>query len=370
MVSSMKENFVLRNANLVNGQTVDIVVKDGSISEVAKAGSGQAQRVIDCSGVFVSSGWIDLHVHAFPAFDPYGDEMDEIGVKQGVTTIVDAGSCGADRIAELAASKERAKTNLFAFLNISRIGLSRVDELSNLDWLDKDKVVQAVHDYKGFIVGLKARISKSVVRDSGIEPLRIARTLSDETSLPLMVHIGSGPPSIEDIVPLLQKRDIITHYLNGKQNNLFDDDGKPLQVLLDAIKRGVHLDVGHGTASFSFQIAEAAKRHRIALNTISTDIYRGNRLNGPVYSMANVLSKFLYLGYPLEEVIAAVTINAAGWLQKPELGRIQVGDIANLTLFTVSNKPLTLLDSEGETRVAERTIEARGVVVNGEFIEC
>ncbi|OAH59554.1 MULTISPECIES: amidohydrolase/deacetylase family metallohydrolase [Bacillaceae] len=366
----MKERFVLRNVKRVNEEEIDIVVEDGKIAEVTKAGNGRGQQVFDYSGVYVSSGWIDLHVHAFPEFDPYGDEIDEIGVKQGVTTIVDAGSCGADQIADLVASREQAKTNLFAFLNISRIGLKRVDELSNLEWIDKKKVVQAVNEYKDVIVGLKARISKSVVCDSGIEPLRIARTLSSETSLPLMVHIGSGPPSIEEVIPLLEKRDVITHYLNGKQNNLFDAEGNPLQMFMDAIERGVHLDVGHGTASFSFKVAEAAKRHRIGLNTISTDIYRKNRLNGPVYSMTNVLSKFLYLGYSLEDVIAAVTSHAASWLEKPELGRIKVGDAANLTLFTVQNESIVLIDSEGDKRVAERRIETKGVVANGEFIKC
>lgn len=363
-------NFVLRHVKRVNEEKFDIVIEDGKIAKVEKDGSGQGKYVIDCSGMYVSSGWIDLHVHAFPEFDPYGDEMDEIGVKQGVTTIVDAGSCGADRIADLVESSQKAKTNVFAFLNISRIGLKRVDELSNLQWIDKEKVVQAVKKHKDAIVGLKARISKSVVGESGIEPLRIARVLSGETSLPLMVHIGSGPPNIEEVIPLLEKKDVITHYLNGKQNNLFDEKGNPLKVLKDAIHRGIHLDVGHGTASFSFQVAEAAKRHHIDLNTISTDIYRRNRLNGPVYNMANVLSKFLHLGYSLDEVIAAVTSNAANWLEKPELGRIEVGDAANLTLFTVKNEPITLIDSEGHKRVANKTIEAKGVVANGEYIEC
>ena len=239
-----------------------------------------------------------------------------------------------------------------------------------MEWIDKEKVIEAVEKYKDVIVGLKARMSKSVVCDSGIEPLHVARDLSRETSLPIMVHIGSAPPRIEEVVPLLEKDDVITHYLNGKENNLFDEEGKPLPVLLDAVKRGVHLDVGHGNASFSFKVAEAAKRHNITFHTISTDIYRKNRLHGPVYSMAHVLSKFLYLGYPLEEVIDAVTKHAAEWLKKPELGRIQEGDIANLTLFTVKDEKVTLIDSEGDQRIAERRIDTKGVVINGSFIEC
>ncbi|MNJ39870.1 dihydroorotase [compost metagenome] len=185
-----------------------------------------------------------------------------------------------------------------------------------------------------------------------------------------MVHIGSGPPDIREVIPLLQRKDIITHYLNGKKNNLFDADGHPLEVLTDAIERGVRLDVGHGTASFSFKVAEAAKRQGIGLHTISTDIYRGNRLNGPVYSMENVLTKFLSIGYTLEETMNAVTCHAADWLGKPELGRIQVGDVANLTLFTLDNERAELVDSEGERRVANRLIKAKGVVTGGEYIEC
>jgi dihydroorotase len=86
--------------------------------------------------------------------------------------------------------------------------------------------------------------------------------------------------------------------------------------------------------------------------------------------MANVLTKFLYLGYPLKEVIDAVTVNAAAWLNKPELGRISAGDIANLTLFSIENEPTLLLDSEGEKRMAEKRVVVKGVVINGEFIEC
>ncbi|MCJ7841336.1 amidohydrolase/deacetylase family metallohydrolase [Lederbergia sp. NSJ-179] len=366
----MTERMVLQNVKLVNKEKIDIVINDGRLIEITAPGHGIGEQVINLSGHYVSSGWIDLHVHAFPEFDPYGDEIDEIGIKQGVTTIVDAGSCGADRIADLVGNGKESKTNLLAFLNISKIGLQRVDELSNLDWIDREKVIQAVQQYPDEIVGLKARVSRSVVGGNGIEPLHIAEQLSKDTSLPLMVHIGSAPPKIEEVLALLKEGDVMTHYLNGKTNNLFDEKGAPLPEFLEAIQRGIHLDVGHGTASFSFQIAEAAKRYDIGLDTISTDIYRGNRVNGPVFSMANVLSKFLYLGYSLEEVIAAVTNHAARWLKKPELGRIQVGDSANLTIFTVQNKPIELVDSEGEKRTSDKRIETKGVVVNGEFIEC
>ncbi|MEK3733277.1 amidohydrolase/deacetylase family metallohydrolase [Paenibacillus sp. FSL M8-0334] len=366
----MEKQLVIRNVQTVQGTSMDIVVENGRIAAITPANSAQGDKVYDGSGQYVSSGWIDMHVHAVPGLDPYGDEIDEIGVKQGVATIVDAGSCGADRIGELAQDAARAKTNVLAFLNISHIGLERIDELSNLDWIDAERVMEALGSYRDIIVGLKARISRSVVKEQGVEPLRRARKLSLDTSLPLMVHIGSGPPGIEQVISLLEKGDIVTHYLNGKANNLFTPDGNPLPALQEAIARGVHLDVGHGTASFSFRVAEFARRHGIAPNTISSDIYRGNRLNGPVYSLAHVMSKFLLLGYSLNEVIAAVTEAAAVWLGRPELGRIQVGDPAHLTLFTVTEGDIELTDSEGETRIAKRYIEPKGVVVHGSFTAC
>src|SRR5699024_3633647 len=141
-----------------------------------------------------------------------------------------------------------------------------------------------------------------------IKPLNIARTIADETKIALMVHIGSGQPEITDVLPICQKGRIIRQSLNGTANRLFDVKAHPYKEVLEAIDRGVHLDVGHGTASFSFQTAEMARENGIHFDTISTDIYQGNRLNGPVYSMAHTLSKFLYLGYSLENVINAVTV--------------------------------------------------------------
>ncbi|MFJ5623176.1 amidohydrolase/deacetylase family metallohydrolase [Peribacillus loiseleuriae] len=367
----MTDTTVLRNVKMVEGNAVDILLEDRKIKKIVPRGTGNGERIIDYQHkVFISSGWIDMHVHAFPEFNPYGDDIDEVGYKTGVTTIIDAGSTGADRFPDFVNNCKNAKTNVFAFLNISQIGLKRFDELSNLHWLNEGKLKKTIAENKDFIIGLKARISNSVVGSNGIEPLKIARKFSTDTGLSLMIHIGSGPPDMNEILDLLEKKDIITHYLNGKANNLFDRAGKPLFKLLQAIERGVHLDVGHGSASFSFKTAEIAKKCNIHFDTISTDIYRNNRLNGPVYSMANVLTKFLYLGYSLKDVIDAVTVHAAVWLNKPDLGRISEGDVANLTLFSVEDESISLLDSEGEVRKAKQKIIVKGVVINGEFIEC
>lgn len=360
--------YVLQNAQTTTGEYYDIVIKDGIISAIVDAGSGKGDQMIDCSNHYISSGWIDLHVHARETLTPYGDSIDEIGVKQGVTTIVDAGSCGADDIDELFQAQKHAKTKVYALLNLSRIGLQRIDELSNQMWLDEEKVRETIALYPDFIVGIKVRMSQSVVGELGIIPLEIASKLSEQLNQPLMIHIGSAPPVVEDILPLLKKNDVITHYLHGKSNSLFMENGEPKQVLLDAIQGGVRLDVGHGSASFSFETAKNAKKYHLPLQTISTDIYRGNRLNGPVYNMATTLTKFLHLGYSLQEVIDAVTVQPASWLGQ-ETG-IQVGNQADITIFSVRNESGVLVDSTGNKEVTNQMIVAEGVFVNGKYITC
>lgn len=365
----MKSTGVIRNIEMVGGKKVDILIEKGVIKKIAAPNSIDGELLFNGKHSFISSGWIDLHVHGFSDFSPYGDNIDDIGIKQGVTTIVDAGSCGANRIDELYNRAQSSKTNVFSFLNISRIGLERIDELSNLDWINIEACHDAVHKYKDMIIGLKARISSSVVKGNGITPLQKAVEIGNDLKLPIMTHIGSAPPKIEDVIPLLRKGDIITHFLNGKENNLFDNNGNPLNVLKDAISRGVNLDVGHGNASFSFEVAKSAKKHDIHFNTISSDIYKKNRLEGPVFSLSNVLSKFINLGYSLEEVINAVTINPAHIINKKYLSDFTEGQVANLTIFDVADKEVELIDSDRKILKGTKLIKERGVLANGEFFE-
>ena len=364
---SMCSMYILKNLQMVDGSMVDITISNNLIQKITPVGSRYLCQSFDMKGLYVSSGWIDLHVHALDTLQPYGDTIDEIGIRQGVTTIVDAGSCGAGNMEELYQKASVSRTNVFAFLNVSTLGLTRMNELSNLDWIDEKELLEAVTRYDRFIVGLKARISSSVVLNNGIKPLIIAQNLSNLSNLPLMVHIGSSPPEITAILNHLKEDDIITHFLHGKVNNLFPNN-RILSELLFALERGVHLDVGHGSASFSFPIAETAKRYGISDFTISSDIYRDNRENGPVFSLASVATKFLYLGYSLKEVIDAITIRPAKRINKPELGMLAEGLLANLTLFSVEEELVELIDSLGNVRYTDKQIKPKGVVINGEFL--
>ncbi|MBD1222397.1 amidohydrolase/deacetylase family metallohydrolase [Virgibacillus halodenitrificans] len=361
----------IHGASLINGKQCNITIKNGYIQDVTKEEVYEGDVISVPEGVYVSPGWIDIHTHAFPKFEPYCAHPDIIGYKSGVTTVVDAGSCGADNIEELYELNLECKTRVFSFLNISNVGLKVLNELADLAAISPRRIYESFHKYPDMLVGLKARMSASVIGENGIKPLHIARSCAEKLNKPVMVHIGSAPPKLQDILKVLAKGDIVTHCFNEKEgNNIFNNDPVLTNLLQEAIKRGVYLDVGHGTSSFSFRTAKKAMQKKIPFQTISTDIYETNRIHGPVYNMATTLNKFLALGYSLEEVIRSVTEKPAQVLNKPQLGSLKKGSVADLTFFKVEKKHAVLTDSLGNTLDASVEIKPYAVLLGGEYIEC
>jgi len=364
-------DLIIRRARLVDGTLADVAIQDGKIAavgQVAEDASAHQQR--DLAGnYYLSAGWIDSHVHCYPSSPIYHDEPDRVGVASGVTSVVDAGSTGTDDIDEFYALTRSAKTNVFAFLNISRIGLLRQNELAEMADINKSAVKQAIDGKPGFIIGIKARMSSSVVGQNGTQPLVLAKEIQQENhQLPLMVHIGNNPPNLDEIADLLTQGDIITHCYNGKPNRILTPAGALRESIQRALKRGVLLDVGHGTASFSFAVARQAIALGILPHTISSDIYCRNRISGPVYSLAAVMSKFFTVGLSLPQVIDCVTANAAAALHLTTKGRLQPGLDADLTIFELRTAPQVFADSEGVSVNGEQLLVPLAAVVAGEVL--
>ncbi|QMG42698.1 amidohydrolase/deacetylase family metallohydrolase [Citrobacter freundii] len=350
-------DLLLRHARLVDDTVSDIAVKDGKIAALGEI-TDPAVKTVDLRGeCYVSAGWIDSHVHCYPKSPIYHDQPDSIGIATGVTTVVDAGSTGADDIDDFYTLTCEATTDVYALLNISRVGLIAQNELANMANIDADAVKQAVQRHPDFIVGLKARMSSSVVGENGIIPLDHAKAMQAQNGdLPLMVHIGNNPPDLDEVAERLTAGDIITHCYNGKPNRILTPEGELRASVTRAISRGVRLDVGHGTASLSFAVAKRAISLGILPHTISSDIYCRNRISGPVHSLANVMSKFLAIGMSLPQVIECVTASAADGLRLKNKGRLQVGLDADLTLFTLKRQPAVLVDAENDSLQAEQLL--------------
>ncbi|TGD87723.1 amidohydrolase/deacetylase family metallohydrolase, partial [Salmonella enterica subsp. enterica serovar Poona] len=164
-------DLLLRHARLVDDTLTNIALQDGKIAALG-AVDGPALKAIDLRGEwYVSAGGIDSHVHCYPTSPIYHDEPDSVGIATGVTTVVDAGSTGADDIDDFYALTRQATTDVYALLNISRVGLIAQNELANMANIDADAVRQAVKRPPDFIVGLKARMSSRVVGGHGLPPL-------------------------------------------------------------------------------------------------------------------------------------------------------------------------------------------------------
>jgi len=359
-------DLIIRQARLSDGTLNDIAISDGKIAATGQV-TGPAKHEWDLAGRYwLSAGWIDSHVHCYPKSPIYHDEADRIGVETGVTTVVDAGSTGADDIDDFYQLTRSASTRVYALLNIARSGILTQNELADMARIDAAAVSASVQRLPDFILGLKARISSSVVEQNGIKPLVRAKAIQRENGgLPLMVHIGNNPPNLDEIADLLTSGDIITHCFNGKPNRILTPQGKLRASVTRALQRGVRLDVGHGSASFSFEVARAAIARGILPHTISSDIYCRNRLNGPVYSLAHVMSKFLNIGMTLPQVIDCVTRHAAEGLRLKDKGQLVPGQDADLTLFEVKQDACLFSDSDGQTLSGEKQLIPLAAVVHG-----
>ncbi|VEC01249.1 dihydroorotase [Cedecea lapagei] len=361
-------DLILREARLVDDTVIDIALKDGKIAALGKI-TGEATEERQLNGkYYVSAGWIDSHVHCYPKSPIYHDEPDSVGIHTGVTTVVDAGSTGADDVDDFYQITRSATTEVYALLNVSRVGLIAQNELSNMANIDAEAVRGAVKRHPNFIVGLKARMSSSVVGDNGIMPLVRAKAIQKENGdLPLMVHIGNNPPDLDEVAELLTSGDIITHCYNGKPNRILNPAGQLRASVAQAIQRGVRLDVGHGTASFSFDVARVAIQQGILPHSISSDIYCRNRISGPVHSLGAVMSKFLSIGLSLPQVIDCVTAHAADGLRLKNKGRLAAGLDGDLTIFELRRQPTVFTDAEQQTLTGDQALVALAAVRAGKW---
>lgn len=360
-------DLYIKNGKSITGEPLEVAIEKGKIVAVAEQLSLEAKEVIDLQKKsFITAGWIDDHVHCYEKMNLYYDYPDEIGVPKGVTTVIDAGTTGAENISDFYQIAKKAKTNVYALVNISKWGIVEQDELADLKKIKEELVHEVLGKYPDFIVGIKARMSKTVVGENDIVPLELAKKIQAKNEhLPLMVHVGSAPPNLKDTLNLMEQGDVLTHCYNGKENGILDEGKQIKDFVWDAYRRGILFDVGHGTDSFNFEVAEAAKKAGLVCETISTDIYHRNREAGPVYDLATTMEKMLVIGYSMQEIIPMVTSHPAKAFHLQGKGYLAVGMDGDVTIFNLENKEKLVTDSNGFTRTTTECIQPIYAIVGG-----
>ena len=356
---------------------LDVALTDGVISEVAPdIDPSGASRVINSDGNIVIPGMIDLHTHVYEGINQNGINPDLAGVRSGVTTVLDAGSAGCYTFGGFPRYVvPRAKTNIFCMLHISRVGLNYQPDTSRREDIDLEETVNVIKANRPLIQGVKIRAVGPGVPRMGVEMVRLAKQAAIEGGVRLMVHIGdrsiaggdgTEPTITRQLLPLLDKGDIITHLFSGNPGRIIDNDGNVIREIIEAQNRGVFLDTAHGRQNFSFDVAKAALDQGVQPRSISTDMTPPGRMN-TVHSMTEMLARFMALGFSLEDVIRMTTANPAQALgMEDTLGSLAVGRPADISVLKEETGDWLFHDTEGNTLRGDKALVPVVTVKDGE----
>lgn len=352
--------------------SVDVLVgADGIVRDVGTGIAADDVRIVEGRGAFISPGWTDLHTHVWYGGTDISIRPEQAGAARGVTTLVDAGSAGEANFHGLREFIiEPARENIYAYLNLGSIGLvacNRVTELQDMRSIDIDRTIAVAREHRDVIVGIKVRASAVISGGWDLVPLKLGKKIGRILGLPVMVHVGEPPPLYDDVLGLLSAGDIVTHCFNGKQGGSIIEDEDLYRLAEDASRKGIILDVGHGGASFSFDVGRAALARGLKPNTISTDLHNRS-LDTSVWDMATTMSKLLSLGMPLEDVVVASTTAPRRAIGKPFENLLGVGKPAEFTLFDLAHTDLVVVDSQGASSTLHQTFEPRFAILGAEAI--
>jgi dihydroorotase len=358
---------VLDPGRRVDGM-LDVGIRDGRIVAVRKGiSASSAAEVVDAAGRLVVPGLIDDHVHARDAELPPSEFL-----STGVTTMVDAGSRGADNIEQIIAIAQGAQNRMRLMLNIGRLGNypgGRAEFLDGVEHADVEKAKAAVAKHRQWIVGMKVRLSRGVAADNDMIVLKRALEVADFTKLPLMIHIGDSASSLPAILAPLRRGDIITHCYAPTPNGILDARGRVLPEVRAARQRGIRFDHSNGlNEHWDWDVSEKALAQGFPPDTIATDLTVAGRKE-QVLDLPNVMSKLMLLGMSLKEVLACVTVNAAKTFRELNpYGSLAVGAAADIAILELGNGGYEFVDNYRNKRSGKQRLFTRGVVMGGKRI--
>ena len=357
----------------------DIGIRFGVIEAVdADIPATRARQVLDVAGKLVTPGLVDLHTHVYPYGSAIGIPADELVPHQGTTTCVSAGDAGANNFAGFRRFVvAQTRTRLYAFVHIANIGLAGfpVAELYNIDFAQPDSAARAIAENADMVLGAKVRMSENVIAKHGLEPLKRAISACEQagTGAKVMCHIGGVETRalMSQILDVLRPGDILTHCYSGFPNMAGDftnivQDGRLIPAAINAKQRGVIFDIGHGGGSFDYTVAEAAIQQGCLPDTISSDIhvFSGNTPGMPYLTW--VMSKFMGLGFSLEEVVAMATVKPATVINRlPKLGTLQIGAPGDVSIMELVDGPVSFVDTRNNKREGKAYLKPLQTVAGG-----
>jgi len=342
----------------------DVAIADGHIAAVAPDISAEAAETIDAHGKLVVPGLIDIHTHA--ARVKGGPEM---CLADGVTGLIDAGSQGADHIADPIAIAKSAPQPCRVLINIGRAGILPDGDTMDLNRADVAAAKAAIADNREMIAGVKARLSRDVAGMNDLEVLRRAQEVASSFHLPVMIHMGQTMSPLSKLFPLLKSGDVVTHMFAPPPNSIIDDSGHILPEVMAARKRGVRFDLGNGRSGhLRWDMADSILKAGFLPDTFSTDWTPEGRTAG-VIDFPNVISKFLMLGMPLDQVIACATVNASrAFPVFHNRGTLKPGAPADIAVLELREGSFEFVDNYTNNRTGKQRLFPSATVLGGKRV--
>jgi dihydroorotase len=379
----LKGGHVVDPANHVDA-VMDVAVSSGKIAAVTKdIPASSAAKVVDVSGLYVTPGLIDIHFHVGHGgaplnwFDAEAREHElplgipaDLAIESGVTTIVDAGTSGAETFLQTKEEvMDRSKVRVLAFLNIVANGMNGGLE-QTVDQMDVKRCVDTINKYSDLIVGVKtAHYWTEAPWDGEHTPWAAvdrAIACAEATNRPVMYDFWPRPDRTYGDLILKKARpgDIHTHVF-AQQFPIILPDGKLNPIMTAARNRGVVFDVGHGAGSFWFRNAVPAVKQGFVPDSMSTDLHTGNFT---ILGFDEVLSKFRAMGVPFDDLIKRSTVNPANEIHRPELGTLSVGKDADIAVLEELHGKFGYIDCgvarmNGDVRIIARMTVRAGRIL-------
>jgi dihydroorotase len=369
LAAPAKYDLIIKGGRVINPSRKidairDVAVANGRIAAVEADISSDAAETIDARGKLVVPGLIDIHTHAARY-----KEGPTLCLADGVTGFIDAGSKGADGIAETIAGAKSAPQLGRVLINIGRAGVIAEGDTMDIKLADVGAARDAISRNREMIVGVKARLSRDVAGNNDFEALRRAQEVASSFKIPVMIHMGQTMSPLSKLFPLLKRGDIVTHMFAPPPNSIMDDAGQMVPEVIAARRRGVLFDVGNGRAGhLQWDLTERILKAGFLPDTISTDWSVEGR-ESKVIDLPNVMSKFLLLGLPLDQVVAYATINSSRAFEVfRDRGTLNVGAPADVAVLDLREGTFDFIDNYDNKRSGRQRLFPSITVLAGKRV--
>ncbi|MEI6048487.1 MAG: amidohydrolase/deacetylase family metallohydrolase [Bacteroidota bacterium] len=368
----LKGGHVIDPKNKIDSR-MDVAISDGKILKVATdIPANNAKKVIDASGMYVTPGLIDIHTHVFVGSNSgFADGFsslspDDFTFKAGITTVVDAGTSGWRNFSLFKKQViDRSQTRVLAFLNIAGSGMTGFPSEEDINDMDSHMTSLVIQQYPEILVGVKI----GHYRGSDWAPFDRALEAGKIANVPLFVECHLPLYPLEEILARMRPGDIYTHSFCTAVDRtcILDEQGKIRPYVLEAQKKGIRFDVGHGGGMFHFSVAVPAMKQGLLPNSFGSDLHRFS-MNSGMKNMLDIMSKYLNMGMNIEDIIFRATWNSANSIKRDDLGQLSEGVEADVALLSIRKGNFGFIDAGGNKMTGDRRLEAELTIRAGKIV--